>query len=281
MTVHNGQKANETTFNNGFLSRDTDSDTTAVIGLNNVSSGGLIANAQQKINDNTTAASAAQTTADAINTVKGAVNGFASLDGTGRVPENQIPLKFMSFEGNWDASTNTPTLSNTDLNKNGFTYKVTLGGTVDFGAGNIIFQAGDWVYWNSGSSIWDKADNIDQVLTVAGRVGDIVLNADDVSETTLKYWSNKNNFVAVVSPTINDDSSLNYVNGSLWFNTATKELSICTDNSIGAAVWSLVSGGASSGGGASPDIYEYSNADNDIVGNWTNTGTGTFSITGN
>ena len=53
MSVSNGQRANAQTFNDAFLSRTTDSDTVAIVGLNNPSSGGLIANAQQAINDNT------------------------------------------------------------------------------------------------------------------------------------------------------------------------------------------------------------------------------------
>lgn len=54
MSVNNGQQANQTTFNGAFISRTTDSDTVAVVGLKNPLSGGDINNAQQQINDNKT-----------------------------------------------------------------------------------------------------------------------------------------------------------------------------------------------------------------------------------
>lgn len=51
--VNNGAKANETTFNNAFLSRTDNSDTVGVVGLNNVTdvnSGAAIVNTQRAIN---------------------------------------------------------------------------------------------------------------------------------------------------------------------------------------------------------------------------------------
>lgn len=51
--VNNGQKANETTFNDAFLSRTDDSDTVGVVGLNNttdVNSGAAVVNTQRAIN---------------------------------------------------------------------------------------------------------------------------------------------------------------------------------------------------------------------------------------
>lgn len=51
--VNNGQKANETTFNNAFVSRTDDSDTFGVVGLNNTSdpnSGAQVVNTQRAIN---------------------------------------------------------------------------------------------------------------------------------------------------------------------------------------------------------------------------------------
>ena len=44
---------------------------------------------------------------------KGVANGVASLDGSGTVPVSQLPsavLGALSYQGTWDASTNTPTL---------------------------------------------------------------------------------------------------------------------------------------------------------------------------
>jgi len=58
MSVSNNQAADATTFNNAFISRTKDSDTTGVVGLKNTSdptSGAAITNAQKAINDNATA----------------------------------------------------------------------------------------------------------------------------------------------------------------------------------------------------------------------------------
>jgi hypothetical protein len=87
---------------------------------------------------------------------KGAVNGYASLDGSGKIPSSQLPTNMMEYEGDWNASTNTPTLANTDTDKKGTVYRVNVAGTVDFGAGNITFAVGDWCY-NNGST-WERSD---------------------------------------------------------------------------------------------------------------------------
>lgn len=88
---------------------------------------------------------------------KGANNGVATLDNNGLIPESQIPLKFLEFQGNWDASTNTPALSNSDTEAQGNVYNVSAAGSVDFGAGSISFKVSDWVF-NDGT-IWSKREN--------------------------------------------------------------------------------------------------------------------------
>jgi hypothetical protein len=57
-------------------------------------------------------------------------------------------------QGFWDASTNTPTLANS-VGVQGYYYVVSVGGTVNFGAGNITFTVGDWVYYNTANQ-WVK-----------------------------------------------------------------------------------------------------------------------------
>lgn len=113
---------------------------------------------------------------------KGAANGVASLDGSGKVPESQLPSKLLEFQGNWDASTNTPTLANTDTGVQGNVYRCSVAGTVDFGAGNITFAVGDWCY-NDGIT-WEKGDNVDQVTSVNSQIGDVILDPDDLDDTS-------------------------------------------------------------------------------------------------
>jgi hypothetical protein len=47
----------------------------------------------------------------------------------------------------------------------------------------------------------------------------------------------KNNFTATSNPAVGDDSADGYAVGSMWENTSTDRVYICTDNSSGAAVW--------------------------------------------
>lgn len=44
-------------------------------------------------------------------TQKGANNGVATLDAGGKVPVSQLPNSVMELQGFWNASTNTPSLS--------------------------------------------------------------------------------------------------------------------------------------------------------------------------
>ena len=50
--------------------------------------------------------------------------------------------KTTSFNGEWNATTNTPTLSNLNYGREGNEYKVSVAGTQDFGAGSITFAVG-------------------------------------------------------------------------------------------------------------------------------------------
>lgn len=117
---------------------------------------------------------------------KGAINGYASLDGNGMIPASELPEELMHFQGNYNATTNSPPLANTDVGKQGFVYRVSVAGTVDFGAGDISFIVGDWVY-NTGT-VWEKGENVDAVNSVFGRIGMVTAtvgdyDADQISET--------------------------------------------------------------------------------------------------
>jgi hypothetical protein len=51
-----------------------------------------------------------------------------------------------TYISGWNAATNTPALSNATIEAAGHWYDVTAAGTVNFGAGNIVFAIGDRVY---------------------------------------------------------------------------------------------------------------------------------------
>lgn len=50
------------------------------------------------------------------------------------------------------------------------------------------------------------------------------------------------NFTAVVDPTVDDDITLDYIPGCLWFNTVLDTFWILEENTEGAANWTLLFG---------------------------------------
>lgn len=119
-------------------------------------------------------------TADALLiplTQKASPNGVATLDGGGKIPVSQLPSAVMTYEGTWDASTNTPTLAD-GVGDSGMIYLVNVAGTQNLGSGPISFQVGDWAVYNG--SIWQKSDNADAVVSVNGKTGIVVLDKTDI-----------------------------------------------------------------------------------------------------
>ena len=68
----------------------------------------------------------------------GAANGVATLDSGGKVPVSQLPSSVVTYLGTWNASTNTPTLTN-GVGDAGDMYICNVAGTVNFGSGPITF----------------------------------------------------------------------------------------------------------------------------------------------
>ena len=121
-----------------------------------------------------------------IKTVKrhlGSANGIATLDATGRIPYAQLPESTMEFKGTWDASTNTPTLTD-GTGRNGNFYVVSVAGTQTFGGVEINFNTNDRIIYNGATSSWTKLSSGD-VRTVNSikpdAAGNIKLDAPDVN----------------------------------------------------------------------------------------------------
>ena len=105
---------------------------------------------------------------------KGVANGYASLDSGGKVPVSQLPNSLMEFLGNWNASTNTPTLAD-GVGNTGDTYRVNVAGTQNLGSGAQTFVVGDWVMYDA-SGVWRLSHaGADSVLSVDGRSGVVTL----------------------------------------------------------------------------------------------------------
>lgn len=119
---------------------------------------------------------------------KGAANGVATLDSGSKIPAAQLPDEVMSYKGNWNASTNTPTLIDGTGNT-GDIYKTSVGGTQDLGSGSIIFSVGDWVLYNG--TVWEKAINSNSVTSVNGQTGAVVLTTTNIAEGTSLYFTDE------------------------------------------------------------------------------------------
>ncbi len=107
-------------------------------------------------------------------------NGVATLDGGGKIPVAQLPSAVMTLEGPWDADTNTPALAD-GIGDAGMVYEVTVAGTHDFGNGPIEFNVGDWAVYAADGK-WYKSINSNEVTSVNGLQGSVVLTTDNVNE---------------------------------------------------------------------------------------------------
>lgn len=116
----------------------------------------------------------------------GVANGVATLDSGGKVPTSQIPqMGDLNYQGTWNASTNTPTLTSSSGTK-GFYYVVSVAGNTNLN-GITDWLVGDWAVFNG--SIWEKIDNTDAVTSVNGYTGTVVLTTTDIAEGTNEYFT--------------------------------------------------------------------------------------------
>jgi len=91
------------------------------------------------------------------------------------------------YQGTWNASTNTPTLTSS-VGTKGFYYVVNVAGSTNLN-GNTDWQIGDWAIFNG--TVWEKVDNTDasigntviQPITAAALL--ILQGANGLSTTTL------------------------------------------------------------------------------------------------
>ena len=109
----------------------------------------------------------------------GVANGVATLDAGGKVPVSELPaavLGALSYQGTWNASTNTPTLTSS-VGTKGYYYVVSVAGNTNLD-GITDWLVGDWAVYNG--TVWQKVDNTETVTSVNGQTGAVVLTASDV-----------------------------------------------------------------------------------------------------
>ena len=83
----------------------------------------------------------------------------------------------LSYQGTWNASTNTPTLAS-GVGVNGYYYITATAGSTNLD-GITDWQIGDWLLFNG--SNWQKIDQSNLVISVAGRTGAVTLTTADIS----------------------------------------------------------------------------------------------------
>ena len=113
-------------------------------------------------------------------TQKGVANGVATLDAGGKVPVSELPaavLGALNYQGTWNASTNTPTLTSS-VGTKGYYYVVNVAGSTNLN-GVTDWVVGDWAVFNG--SVWQKVDNTDAVTSVNGYTGTVVLGYGDIT----------------------------------------------------------------------------------------------------
>ena len=118
----------------------------------------------------------------------GAALGVATLDSSGKVPVSELPaavLGALSYQGTWDASTNTPTLTSS-VGTKGYYYVVSVAGSTNLN-GITDWLVGDWAVYNG--TAWQKVDNTDAVTSVNGFTGAVSLTTTNIAEGTNLYYT--------------------------------------------------------------------------------------------
>jgi hypothetical protein len=152
---------------------------------------------------------------------KGANNGYAGLDSGGKIPVSALPSTLLIYKGLWNATTNTPTLSTPDLSKAGYVYQVSVGGT----RFSLSFSPGDWAIYND-LGVIEKADNTDEVTSVNGQTGVVVLNADSISDA-----ATTNKFVTAAEKTAISHTNRTALDSVTGVNTGDQDISNLLPNS--------------------------------------------------
>jgi trimeric autotransporter adhesin len=118
----------------------------------------------------------------------GVALGVATLDAGGKVPVSELPaavLGALSYQGTWDASTNTPTLTSS-VGTKGYYYVVSVAGNTNLN-GITDWLVGDWAVYNG--TIWQKVDNTESVTSVNGQTGAVTLTTTNIAEGTNLYYT--------------------------------------------------------------------------------------------
>lgn len=135
---------------------------------------------------------------DKIN--KNAANGYAGLDSAGRLPLSIMPPVIgssLTYLGTWDASANNPSIVS-GQGTNGQYYKVNTNGTTNID-GISSWVVGDWIIFNG--SAWQRIVNTENVNSVNGRLGNVVITKTDVGLSNVDNTSDSQKPISIAQQT--------------------------------------------------------------------------------
>jgi hypothetical protein len=170
----------------------------------------------------------------------GVALGVATLDSAGKVPITQIPdavIGALNYQGTWNATTNTPTLTSS-VGTKGYYYVVSVAGATNLN-GVTDWQIGDWAVYNG--TAWQKIDNTDSVTSVNGKTGAVTLNYSDVGAFPATSTTGSGNVVLATSATLSNPTISNYeawtgasapsyVEGLQWYDSTAHSLAYYNDS---------------------------------------------------
>jgi len=104
----------------------------------------------------------------------------------------------LSYQGSWNALTNTPTLTSS-AGTNGNYYIVSVAGTTTLN-GISDWQIGDWAIYNG--TVWQKIDQTNTVTSVNGQVGAVSLAYADLAGAVPTWNQNTTGTAANVTGTV-------------------------------------------------------------------------------
>jgi hypothetical protein len=155
-------------------------------------------------------------------------NGISITNGAGSI--TVTATGGVNFQGSWNASTNTPTLTSS-VGTTGFFYIVSVAGSTNLN-GVTDWEVGDWAIF--GTSTWTKVDNTDKVSSVFGRVGSVVGVSTDYSAVGITNTaigaSNPSTVAATTISATSTISATGAVTGSNLSGTNTGDQTNITGN---------------------------------------------------
>jgi predicted heme/steroid binding protein len=116
----------------------------------------------------------------------------------------------LQYQGTWNASTNTPTITS-GVGTDGHFYIVSVAGntTIDGISG---WEIGDWIVFHG--TAWQKVDNTESVVSVNGFTGAVTLTTSNISEGTNLYFTDARSRAAISLTTTGNSGASTYDNGT-------------------------------------------------------------------